>query len=153
MLGYVGVYFVKFIILYQGKKERPAKTKFMSAKAKLRAVLVNFGFPKKKEKKENMWALVSQRYLILKSFTQRSVRLRRVWLRAVLARAESDSAQCWPAQSLTPRSAGLCRVTYFANISAEMNLSAKHFSLLIRGPGGLVSYREIIPKSLVTLPL
>ena len=61
MLGYVGVYFVKFIILYQGKKERPAKTKFMSAKAKLCAVLVNFGFPKKKE---NMWALVSQRYLI-----------------------------------------------------------------------------------------
>ena len=58
---------VKFNILYQGKKERPAKTKFMSAKAKLRAVLVNFGFPKKKEKKEkkeNMWALVSQRYLI-----------------------------------------------------------------------------------------
>ena len=50
MLGYVGVYFVKFIILYQGKKERPAKTKFMSAKAKTRAVLVNFGFPKKKEK-------------------------------------------------------------------------------------------------------
>ena len=47
MLGYVGVYFVKFIILYQGKKERPAKTKFMSAKAKLRAVLVNFGVPKK----------------------------------------------------------------------------------------------------------
>ena len=51
MLGYVGVYFVKFIILYQGKKERPAKTKFMSAKAKLRAVLVNFGFPRKKRKK------------------------------------------------------------------------------------------------------
>ena len=48
-----------------------------------------------------------------------------VGLRAVLACAESHSAQCYPAQSLTSRSVSQREVTFFAIISVIKNLSAK----------------------------
>ena len=68
-----------------------------------------------------MWVLVSQRYSFFEnSLTPRSVSLR-----------ESDSGQCYqPVQSLIPRIVSLRRVTYFANISAKTNISAKPFQLI-----------------------
>ena len=48
-------------------------------------------------------------------------------LLTVLVSMESDSAPCYSARSLTWRSVSQRGVTYFANISVKMNLSAKLF--------------------------
>ena len=62
-----------------------------------------------------------------RSGTPRSVILRRVQLGAVSHCVESDSAQCDIARSLTLRSITLRRVTFFTNIFAKTNFSAKPF--------------------------
>ena len=98
MLGYIEIVLIYFFLLdflYQGK-ERPAKK--ILVPEKLCAVLANFRFPEDFQK-INMWGLVFHRFSFL----------------------FFDSVQCKLAQSLTPRSISLRRVTYFANISSKTN--------------------------------
>ena len=95
-----------FNILFQSK-ERPAKTKCVPAK--LRAVLVNFGFSRN----------------IRKYFENQHMD----------PRFPGDgNVQNKNKNSLTPCNVILCGVTYFANIFAKTNLSAKPFQRVYQGP-------------------
>ena len=62
-------------------------------------------------RKINKWILNSLEVEMFESqkncLTPRRLTLRRVWLSSVLVCVESDSAQCLPAQSLTPQSVNL----------------------------------------------
>ena len=68
----------------------------------------------------------------------------------VLLSVCAESAQCQPAQSLTQRSVSLHGVTYFANICKRI-CQQNHFSLFIRGPGGLQFHRKKANPDTATL--
>ena len=146
MLGQIP--YIKNSILYQGE-ERPAKITLMPTK--LRAVLacvksdfaqcysmLDFQIFFKKPTCGTQFlrdirfkkSLTSAVLVCVEwSLTLRSVSLHEVRLRTVLACAEFDSAQCQPARS------HLFREYLQKN---KQIFQPNHFSLFIRGPGGLV---------------